>query len=97
MRAQLRDPFVRSLVVLAALAVAGFGAVIAAWESLADSLVPSTQFAFAVSGGLGGLALLGFALGLLTIQAGRRASARDRAQLARIGGLVADIGRRAGS
>ncbi len=91
----------RSILVLAAIALAGLVSVAVAWESLADSLLVSVQLPYAVSGALGGLALLGFALGLIAIQAARRAAANEREQFRRLAtaaaDLLADVRRGAGS
>jgi hypothetical protein len=86
-----RDPFVGSLLVVAALVVAGLVALAIAWRSLAASLDVSVQIPYAVSGALGGLAVLGFALGIGSIQATRRAQARDRAEFGRIVEAAADL------
>ena len=76
-----RDPFSVSVAVLTALVVAGFAAVAGAWSGVAARLVVALQSPYAVSGGVGGVALAGFALGLLAVQAARRDRARERAEL----------------
>jgi hypothetical protein len=86
-----RDPFVVSSVVLVVLAAAGLISVAVAWRGLAASLVVAIQLPYAVSGALGGLALLGFALGLLSVQAARRSEATERAQVARLIDGAADV------
>jgi hypothetical protein len=62
-----------------------------AWRGLAASLVVALQLPYAASGALGGLAVLGFALGILTIQATRRAEARERAEFGRLVDATADL------
>jgi len=79
---QTRDPFVASVVVLSALALAGLIGVGVAWRGAAATLVVALQLPYITSGAIGGLALLGFALGLLLIQARRRDEARRRAEFA---------------
>jgi hypothetical protein len=89
--ARLRDPFVASMAVLGAVGVAGLVAVAVAWEAIADSPVVATQLPYAVSGGLGGLALLGFALALMTIQSSRRSEAKERSELERLAAASAAL------
>jgi hypothetical protein len=86
-----RDPFSASVAVLIALAVAGIGGVVAAWKGAAATLVVATQLPYIVSGALGGLTLLGFALGLLLIQARRRDEAHRRAATDRVVRAAADL------
>jgi hypothetical protein len=91
MRGALRDPFVRSTAVLVALTAVGLVAVGVAWRGLAATTVVSEQLAYATSGALGGLALVGFALGVVAIQLGRRARARQRAHLDTLVAAAADL------
>lgn len=91
MKAALRDPFVVSTAVLCALIVAGLFGVAVAWRGAAASLVVAFQLPFIVSGALGGLALVGFAAGLLLIQVRRRAEARHRADFDRVVRAAADV------
>jgi hypothetical protein len=81
----------RSQLILSVLALAGLISVIVAWRSVADVLAVSIQLPYAVSGALGGLALLGFALGLISIQAARRAEANEREQYGRLVTASADL------
>jgi hypothetical protein len=83
-RRLLADPFSVSVLVLGILAVAGLIGIIVGWKGAAASLVVSVQLPYIVSGAIGGLALLGFALGLLLIQARRRQEARRRADMDRV-------------
>jgi hypothetical protein len=89
--ARARDPFVAVMVVVTALVVAGLVGVAVAWRGLAASLVVALQLPYAVSGALGGLALVGFALGVASIQASRRAAARERAEFGRVVAAGADV------
>jgi len=89
--ARARDPFVAVMAVVTALVVAGLVGVAVAWRGLAASLVVALQLPYAVSGALGGLALVGFALGVASIQASRRAAARERAEFGRVVAAAADV------
>ena len=88
---QLRDPFVVSAVVLGALVVAGLLGVAVAWKGAAASLVVAFQLPYVISGALGGLALAGFAAGLLLVQVRRRTEARRRADFDRVVRAAADL------
>jgi hypothetical protein len=86
-----RDPFVGVMIVVSALVVAGLVGLAVAWRGLAASLVVALQLPYAVSGALGGLALVGFALGVASIQASRRNAARERSEFARVVDAAADV------
>lgn len=77
--------------VISALVVAGLIGVAVAWRGVAASLVVALQLPYAASGALGGLALIGFALGVASVQASRRAAARDRAEFARVVDAAAEL------
>jgi hypothetical protein len=83
-RRALRDPFSVSVIVLVALAAAGLAGIAIGWKGAAASLIVSVQLPYIVSGVMGGLALLGFSLGLLLVQARRRQEARRRADFDRV-------------
>jgi hypothetical protein len=87
----LRDPFVASVVVLAVLIVTAFVGLGVAWKGAAATLVVALQLPYITSGAIGGLALLGFALGLMLVQARRREEARRRAELDRVVRAAADL------
>ena len=91
LRAALRDPFTVSVAVLGLLAVAGLGGIAVGWKGAAAALDVSVQLPYIVSGAIGGLALLGFSLGLLLIQIRRREEARRRAELQRVVRAAADV------
>ncbi len=85
------DAFALSVAVLAALAAVGLLSVALAWRGLADSVVAAVQLPYAVSGAVGGVGLLGFALGLLAVQAGRRQRARERDDLDRLAAAASSL------
>jgi hypothetical protein len=86
-----RDPFTTSIAVLTALVVVGLVGLGIAWRGVAASLVVAIQLPYAVSGAMGGIALIGFALGLLAVQSTRRNEALERAQMARFSRAAADL------
>ena len=90
-RRALRDPFTVSVAILVLLAGGGLVGVAVGWKGAAASLDVSVQLPYIVSGGLGGLALLGFAAGLLLIQVRRRREARRRAEFQRVVEAAADV------
>ncbi len=51
------------------------------WQGVARLLAVPLQFPYAVSGGLGGLSLVGLGLAVIEIQSSRRDRARDRDDL----------------
>ena len=73
-----------SVVVTLAVAGAGFIGLWTAWSGLAAEIFVPFQVPYLVSGALGGLALAGFALGVLAIQSTRRAEATRRAEFERV-------------
>lgn len=77
---RLADPRVSALVVLGALGVPGLMALVLAWRGAAATVNVATQVAFVVSGGIGGLGLMGFAFGVAVIQNRRFVEARRRAE-----------------
>ena len=91
LRQTLRDPFAVSVIVLGVLAVTGLVGIAVGWKGAAAELDVSVQVPYIVSGAIGGLALLGFSLGLLLIQARRREEARRRADLQRVVRAAADV------
>jgi hypothetical protein len=78
------EPFLVSVVVLVVLGLAGFASFALAWKGTADIVRVDEQVGYLVSGGIGGLALVTVALGLLTIQHRRRVEARQRAEFQRV-------------
>ena len=91
LRAALRDPYTVSVTVLVVLAAGGLAGIGIGWRGAAASLVVSVQLPYIVSGVIGGLALLGFALGLLIIQVRRRREAERRADFDRVVRAAADL------
>jgi hypothetical protein len=91
LRRALDDPFTVSMTVLGVLAAAGLAGIIIGWRGAAASLVASVQLPYVVSGVIGGMALLGFSLGLLMVQTRRRQEARRRADFDRVVRAAADV------
>lgn len=85
------DPFAIVTAVIAALVVAGLVGVGVAWRGVAATLAVALQLPYAVSGAVGGLALVGFALGVGTVQATRRAAAKERADFDRVVDAAASL------
>ena len=88
---RLRDPFVASVAVLVTLAVVALVGVGVAWKGAAATLVVALQLPYIVSGAIGGLSLLGFALGLVLVQARRRDEALRRSEFDRVVRAAADL------
>lgn len=91
LRRALNDPFTVSVTVLGFLAAAGLAGIAIGWRGAAASLVVSVQLPYIVSGVMGGVALLGFSLGLLLVQARRRQEAQRRAEFDRVVRAAADL------
>ena len=87
----LLDAWHRTTAVAAALAVAGFVGIVIAWVGVSATLVVPTQVAFAVSGGMGGLGLIGAGVALLEVQRRRYAAAEERRDIARFASELGDI------
>jgi hypothetical protein len=83
-RRAVADPYVVSVTVLGVLAAAGLVAIGLGWKGAAASLNVSVQITYIVSGALGGLAVLAFALGLLRVQMRRRRAASRRGEFDRV-------------
>ena len=75
----LRDPGIRAGLVLLGVVVAGFALLPFAWRGVARTQYVPLQIPWLMSAGVAGLALIGGALGALTIHIGRRADAMHRA------------------
>lgn len=86
-----RDPFATSVALLVALVIIGLGVVGLAWRGLAGHLVIALQLPWAVSGAIGGLGVVGGALGLAAVQAGRRDRAGELADLERLTDAAARV------
>jgi len=74
-----------------ALVAAGFVAVLIAWVGVSATIVIPTQVSFAVSGGIGGFALVGTGAALHEIQRRRVAAAVERRDLAAFAAELADV------
>ena len=88
MRVRL-DAWHRSTLLAAVLTVAGFVGIAIAWVGVSATLVVPTQVSFAVSGGIGGFALVGAGIAVLEVQRRRYAAAEERRDIA---GLAAELG-----
>lgn len=73
------------------LVAAGLGFVAFAWRGAAALLAVPLQLPYAISGGLGGLALIGLGLAVFDIQVARRDRARDRDDLDELTAAAADL------
>lgn len=82
--AALRDPRVSTLLALSIGPLVGLAVVLLAYRGLASLLLVPLQVPFLVSGGFGGLALLGTSLGLLNAHVDRVDAAEERAQIAEV-------------
>jgi hypothetical protein len=87
MTRRLRDPVAVLWLIGGALVVAGFGALVLGWRGAAGRLEVSLQMPYLVSGGIGGLALIGLGLALCNLASARREAARE---LRRLQDLVDD-------
>jgi hypothetical protein len=76
-----RDPAIRAAALLVLGCVAGFLAMGLAWRGAARTFSVPVQIPWVVSGGIGGLAMIGASLGFLTVHAERRRAAVRRARL----------------
>lgn len=85
----LLDAWRRSTLLAAALVVAGFAGIAIAWVGVSATLVVPTQVAFAVSGGIGGFALVGAGVAVLEVQRRRYVAAQERRDLI---GLASELG-----
>ena len=80
----LRDPLASSVVLFAALTVAGFLAILLGWRIAARTLVVAEQVPALVSGGLGGLAMIILGSGWLDLQLRRQQDIDEEAELDRV-------------
>ena len=87
----LLDPWRRSIVLAGGLVVAGSIAIAIAWAGASRTLSIPSQVAYAVSGGMGGLALAGAGLALLQVQRRRYAAAEERRERAVIAAELEDL------
>jgi hypothetical protein len=75
----LRDPATRAILIMVALAAVGYAMLCLGWRGAARTIFVPLQSPWVMSGGLGGLAVLGMALGAWSIHLGRRQDAEHRA------------------
>jgi hypothetical protein len=81
----------RTVLVAVALVVAGLAALTMAWVGVSATVVIPTQVAFAVSGGVGGLALIGAGVAVYEVQRRRITAAEARRDLTRFASELGDI------
>ena len=74
----MRDPALPGMILMVVLILAGLGALGFAWFVSARTVLVPLQVPAGVSGGLGGLALVGMGAALLNLQITRRDEARER-------------------
>jgi hypothetical protein len=75
----VRDPALPGLLVMLAFVLAGFGAMAYGWYGAARTIYVPLQLPEVLSGGFGGLALVGVGLALFDLQTWRKHAARERA------------------
>src|SRR5438132_1690878 len=63
---------------MAGLVLVGIGAIVYAWYGAARTIYVPLQLPEFISGGIGGLALIGVGLTLFDVQVGRRDAAREK-------------------
>jgi hypothetical protein len=73
-----RDPALPGLLIAIGLAVMGFVAIVVAYYGSARTIYVFLQMPEIISGGLGGLALIGVGAAVFAIQSDRRDAARER-------------------
>ena len=74
----MRDPALPGMILMVVLILAGLSALGFAWFVSARTVLVPLQLPAGVSGGLGGLALVGMGAALLNLQITRRDEARER-------------------
>jgi hypothetical protein len=77
-RAFLRDPALPGLATMVGLVLLGVGALVYGWYGAARTIYVPLQLPEFVSGGIGGLALIGVGLTLFDLQISRRQDAHER-------------------
>lgn len=80
----LRDPRIRTTLILAGGVAAGLGVVIGAYLGTAGLGLVVYQVPYVVSGALGGIAIVGIAMALLSIHFDRVESIEERREMAEI-------------
>ena len=80
----LRDPALPGLVVMFAIAMGGGTGLFFGWRAVARTIHVPLQIPAVVSGGIGGLALIGLGLALFDLQMTRRNLAQERKQNAEL-------------
>ncbi|MEA3056811.1 MAG: hypothetical protein QOD30_2243 [Actinomycetota bacterium] len=96
-RAAMADPGAQALAVLAVLAVGGFVLLALGWQGTDGVTFVPFQTPWLVSAGVGGLAMLGMALGAASIHLGRRDDAAHRARVEALVREAAELAERMGT
>ena len=78
----LRDPRISATLILGLWVASGLALICAAYWGTADRALVVFQLPYVVSGGLGGIALVGLGLALLSVHVDRVASIEERQRLA---------------
>lgn len=91
LRERLRDTFTLTMLLAAALVVAGFVAVLLGWRGVAGTLSVPVQLPYLVSSGLTGVCLVAFGSALAAIQSSRRQSAVERDGIDRVYAEAAEL------
>jgi hypothetical protein len=87
----LRDPALPGLLLMGAIVVAGFGALAFGWYGTARTIYVPLQLPEILSGGLGGLALVGAGAALFDLQLARLYAARERRVVDQVLDEVAEL------
>ena len=74
----LRDPALPGLLLMSAMVLVGFGALVLGWRGAARTVYVALQLPHIASAALGGLALIGLGVGLFNLQMDRRYVAREQ-------------------
>lgn len=74
----LRDPALPGLLLMSAMVLVGFGALLIGWRGAARTVYVALQLPHIASAALGGLALIGLGVGLFNMQMDRRYIAREQ-------------------
>ena len=85
------DPFARSLALAVLMIAGGFVAIFIGYRGAARSVNVAVQLPYAISGGVGGIALILTGAGVIAIQSSRYWAARERQWLDVIATRSADV------
>lgn len=88
---RLREPFYLTTLIAAALVAGGFVILVGSWRGVARLTAVSLQLPYALSGGLGGIALIGVGAAILGIQIARYQRAEERREMEELLDAAADL------